>query len=324
MFTKFSNYLEARKDGVGPKEGLVGDAKVKLVADYDGPQPKSPEKGEGQDAPAPYKAANGDVAAKKGEKGLADLGDKTLIYEPDTKGGNSKFTALGKELESWPKAGKLAKTEQFINDTKQLSARDFVKYMSKNIDLKDLPTITAFSEGQFHPNPTETFRYVSALAAQDKRYIENLVFDLKRAGTLGSLLEAALQHSEAYEILTMLFADENGNHRANKLAKAMRQYSEAVGPPLGTTPNTNFDGDQPDDIEDPDFNDDDDSEGEDETNPDEESDDSNDMDSDDQENMDDMGDEEPKDFPAQDHPDMPHERLKNALHKTFMRHMMSK
>jgi hypothetical protein len=345
MFKKFTNYIEERKEGVDAKSGLVGSPKVKLVADYDGPDPHNPTKGQGQGDLAPYKSANGNAAAQKAEKGgFADLGDSKLKYEPDMKDGNSKLTALGKELGGdWPKGGKLSKTEQFLNKTSDLSASEFAKYMAKQSrdTFDNLPTVSIDESG--HPHPSEAIHYIAALSTKNKKFIENLIFDMKRAGSLGRLLEAALEHPEAYKELTRLFGDEKGEKRARNLARAMAL--EAVGPPMGLgngEANADGDRDMDDDKvepEDDELEDDDDEE----TDPDEEHDDT-DEDDDEEENGDfddesdgDLGhdDEEGSDpFGKDDEsPDqnvnpmkkkLPHEHLKDALQRAFMKAFMNK
>ena len=94
-------------------------ADTKKVADYDGPSPASPEKSEAgkklkddgkgmedvagskSSKPAPYKAAGKDpgmlVADGGKDKGLADDGDKNLVYSPDT-------DVSGKEVKTWPES----------------------------------------------------------------------------------------------------------------------------------------------------------------------------------------------------------------------------
>ena len=327
MFKKFTNYIEERKEGVDPKSGLAGSPKVKLVADYDGPDPKNPTKGKGQGDLSPYKSANGNAPAKAAEKGgFADLGDGKLKYEPDMKDGNSKLTALGKELGGdWPK-NKMPKTEQFLNKTSKMSAGQFAKYMMKEAQCDN-----------------EAIRYIVALANQNPRVLEHLAHEMKRANILGKMLKATLDVPESYQELTILFGDNEGERRANKFARAM---AEMVGPSMGITDNNddrNMDGEQDmdDDKVEPDDNLEDEN-PDDETDPDEEHDDT-DEDADDDEGMDhdddDMdhpeGDEEESDpFGKEDNePDqdvnpmkrkLPHEHLKDAMQKAFMKAFMNK
>lgn len=243
-FKKFVNYVEERKDGVNAKEGLVGNPKVKVVADYDGPDPKKPTKGEGQGELNSYKSANGNAAAKKPESGgFADMGDKSLKYTPDTEGGDSKLTVLGKELKGeWPK---LPKTEQFMRKTKNMSAQQFAEFMVKECSYKtseDLPMVNAEKAGPFHPHPSEAIRYVAALSSKDERVIEQLVNELKRNQVLGEVFKAALEYPESYRELSALFENEEGEKRAKSFARALK---EAVGPPMGLKPGQEDDMDNP-------------------------------------------------------------------------------
>lgn len=289
MFKSFQDYVEDRKvDGVEAKDGLVGSAKVKLVADYDGPDPKKPTKGEGQSDPTPYKAANGSAKAKKAEGGgFADLGDKALKYDPKTEGGSSKMTVLGTEIKGdWPKpAAGLPKTEQFFRKTKNMSDTQFAEYMLKasgNLKIsKNLPMVNADAPGPFHPHPSEAVRYVAALGSQNPKIVEQLIHELKRLNVLGEMFRAALEHPESYlELCQLLEDDTYGEKRSRNFARALK---EVVGPPMGLKPeDDDEEGMHPEDEMG-------DEEGEDMVDPDEESDD---MDDDSMDMDDEMGDEE--------------------------------
>lgn len=231
MLKKFKDYIENRKATVVKNEYIDGNGKlvekpkVKLVADYEGPDPKAPPKPEKGEQPANYRAANAPVGAKKGEKGLADEGDSKLIYEPDTKGGNSKLTALGKEISpSW------TKSESFAEKTKGMSKSEFAKYMLGECacDNSKLPKITAHEAGPFHPYPSEAIRYVAALAQQNKKFLETLIHELNRAGGMDSIVEALFNHPDSYASLTTMI--QNEERKARKIAKAIE---EAVAPPMG-------------------------------------------------------------------------------------------
>ncbi|RDJ35304.1 MAG: hypothetical protein DWQ19_10850 [Crenarchaeota archaeon] len=251
MFKKFTNYVEERKDGVNAT-GLAGNPKVKLVADYEGPDPKKPTKGEGQGDLNPYKAANKNASAKKAETGgFADMGDKNLEYTPDTKGGNSKLTSLGTEIkDEWPKG--LPKTEQFFNKTKNMSTKEFAEFMVKEcgtIELtEDLPMVNATKPGAFHPHPSEAIRYVAALSKKSPKVVEQLMHELKRANILGEVFKAALEYPEAYSELTNLFEEENedGERRSRRFARALK---EAVGPPMGLKMEPEEDEESPEDMD---------------------------------------------------------------------------
>lgn len=242
MLKSFKNYIENRQKGPGAKNEyingngkLVEKPKVKLVADYDGPDDKAPPKSDGgKGTPAPYKPANAAEKGKKGESGFADQGDSKLVYNPDLKGGDSKMTALGKELGSdWPKT----KTESFIEKTRKMNSITFAQHILDECNCgnwENLPTVTAFESGAFHPHPVEAIRYVAALASRNDKLLSNLVFEMKRTGDLTRLLGTLLEHPEAYASLTQLFEGDAGSKRAKFFVRALNaQVDEAVGPPLG-------------------------------------------------------------------------------------------
>ena len=224
MFKSFTNYVEERKKS--SETGLVGKPKVKLVADYDGPDAKKPPKGSSE---TPYKTPVGDDDPNKGKNkdGMATLGDKKLVYEPDTKPGSSKLTTSGKELPSpWAKNGTKA-----LKESKEIK-NNLVQYMRKLTEDTSLPTVTAFESGNFRPNPNEAIRYVVALSNKSPKVLENFIYDAKRTGILGNLLETILDHPEAYMYLGQLLSDEKGTTRSKNLARALHQL-EQVGPQMG-------------------------------------------------------------------------------------------
>jgi len=323
MFKSFSDYVEDRKS----EGGLVGQPKVKVVADYDGPTASSPPKSKGASSAAPYKTPVGNIDPnKKSDKsGFADLGDKKLVYVPDCKSGKPTE-------KDWP-----TKTEQFMNDTKNMSSREFAAYMlSEHCSLcnedDSLPMVSG-ANGPFHPHPSEAVRYVVALSKNNPRIVDHLIHDAKRTGVLNKLIEAILEHPESYEHLSHLLGDERGEARSNQLARALNKVAEHVGPPQGLSDDDDM-GDDEHDSEDHDDMGDDDEHGSDDHD-DDMGDMGDDEDHDDHEDEDDlegsdMDDEEDEDDDQdQPHPDdgeeqdaMPHHsgkaNLFNAM-KSYMR-----
>ena len=261
---KFKNWKEYFDD----RGNMVEKPKVEKIADYNGPDSKSPVAGDGQKVlgdknaqpiakaakvgqPAPYKSANGNekpVASK--EKGLAGTGDQTLVYEPETdiKGGENM--PGGKTVaNAWPKT----KTEQFLQKTQKMGMNEFAKYVLEGYTLTeeeeaDLPTVTAYTAGKFHPHPPEVIRYITALVKNNSKILEALVHELKNSGCMGDLLKTSLSHPEANDELAGLLGDEqDGPMYAGGLARAMdgkykkfmtdqEEMYESVGPPFGEPP----------------------------------------------------------------------------------------
>jgi len=111
-------------------------------------------------APKPYVGPGSSKPAKV-ESGFGDKGDTK--YEPDTKPGNSPFIPGGKAVKDYA-----SKTEQFLNQTRDLSISDFAKFMLKEgMVVNDLGSI-------IQNNP---------------KVLESLVHDLKRRGLLAQLVK---------------------------------------------------------------------------------------------------------------------------------------
>jgi hypothetical protein len=106
-YATWHEYLNARGK-------LVQKPDTEKVADYNGPDPKSPGKSEPghkvkdngsglenvgpkSKAPTPYRAPGTDPGMKKSEKGFGDEGDKNLVYAPDTDVKKSES-----KLDTWP------------------------------------------------------------------------------------------------------------------------------------------------------------------------------------------------------------------------------
>jgi hypothetical protein len=256
---KKKSKLQQVKEYLNEKGKLV-EPEVDVVADYKGPDPKAPETPAKGEKPAPYKAPSSSSNQKSKETGFGDLGGKELIYNPntDTDSKKSPYIPGGKAVDTYPKT----KTEEFIEKTKNMSIKEFTQYMLKECncdEMADLPMVTAYSPGKFHPHPPEAIKYVVALSGKNDRLLEQLVHEMKRNSVLPKLMHTLLGHPESMDELTSFFGDEKeGMKRSNTFAKSMDgAYSsfldgqdklyETVGPPLGLEDEEEFDEEEPED-----------------------------------------------------------------------------
>ena len=256
-FPKFYEYLDQ-------KGKLIEKPKEEEIPDYHGDQDAAPQKPvtKGRkwdaeyakplkDAQKPYRAPGKDMSmqqslGKEDGPGLVGQGDKRLVYNPSLKGGSSKNINGGKELSGWDKK---TKTEQFINKTKDMSFQEFTTYMRGLTEIaggaEDLPMVTAYTAGKFHPHPPEAMQYVVSLASKNDRILEQLIYAMKKQGMLGKLLKTMMEHPETSDELTKLLGDEaDGPRHCRGLARAMhKQHTdfldkqnsmyESVAPPFG-------------------------------------------------------------------------------------------
>ena len=265
------------------EKGKLASPKTDLIADFNGTSPKAPEKADSsnlgmkapkQSSPANYKAANNNISPIKGDKGLSDLGDKSLVYEP----GNAD-TAEGKEIKTWPKNEALSPSgersfqtyqawkaavkkinpnakfdgdkdictapgvgewdgergviykqkttvSEFVESTKNMTASEFAKHMIEecgcNVD-EEIPQVTAYAAGKFHPHPPEAIRYIVSLAGKNPRILESLIYELKNQGLLGDMIQSTMDnHPESYDQISGLLGDESeGPGRVRSLIKSM-------------------------------------------------------------------------------------------------------
>jgi hypothetical protein len=217
------------KDNKQPqvKEYLDGSGKlvekpvVKMVADYNGPDPASPAaSGPGlakstNERPAPYRAANTNVSGKGSESGLADKGAKNLKYEPDVD--TSKDLGL-KAIPSWPKS----QTEQFLNKTKGMSLAEFSQYVVKEC-VQDVDAI-------------EPIQQLAKIIEQKPKLINFFLAEVRRNGGVKNLLSAILNSQDGYDALTELLGENTKSCEA--FARSLRKnLTEAVGPPIGLISN---------------------------------------------------------------------------------------
>jgi hypothetical protein len=235
MFKKFQEYMNAR--------GKIAQPKEKEVADYDGPNPKSPpasktptvlDKGmappKAKHEPKPYRAVGKPAGSKEAESGLADTGDKNLVYDPDTKNIPKQDNIEGQKRKNYP-PNKKTKTEQFLDTTKGMSIHEFTNHMitKRKEGLNDLPVI---SDNQ---HPEEIVRYVAVLADKNESILEDLIHSLKRNRCFKKLVESLMEIPEALNMMTELLSDDSeGPRRCRQLVRCMEDsYTESVGPPFG-------------------------------------------------------------------------------------------
>jgi hypothetical protein len=220
-FMALQNKNKIKKEYVNDQGKLIEKPEVAAVADYKGPDAKTPP---GDKKAAPYKAANDNVKSPTFDvekNGLGELGDNKLKYEPNTE--------YKQELvkSSWT-----TKTESFLNKTKNMSLSEFTKYMLDecgcgSVQSGDLPYVTAYTTGKFQPHPPEAVKYVVVLANKNDNVLDNVVHEMKASGMLGKLMKALLDNPEAYDELTSLLGDsQQGPGRCKLFAKSMNNSLE--------------------------------------------------------------------------------------------------
>lgn len=233
---------------------------VEPIADYHGIDSKTPPKavtkGKSWNAMGasnageipPYRAPSSGSKQNKSETGFGDIGDKRLVYTPATKLGNSPYIPGG----SNPATGweKQTKTEQFVNKTKNMSFSEFANHMLNECGFNleeeedDLPMVTSYASGKFHPAPPEAIKYVVVLSDKNERILESLIHHMKERGMLNKVLEALMDHKETFDGLNdLLETDNDGPQRCrclarsmddkyNKFMKEQEDLYESVGPPM--------------------------------------------------------------------------------------------
>lgn len=269
-YKTFQEYLD-------DKGNIPKNVRTKHVADYEGPFAKSPGKqnmkhqhGVEADDPSPYRAPGTDPGLRVAddsdkEKGFGDHGEPRLKYEPDTDTEHDE-----RVVASWPnakvttapiagsddphakhKTKHKTKTESFLDMTRSMTPQQFANFMIKEsgcgceMQDNDIPMVTAYTKGKYHPHPPEAVKYVVVLANKNESIMDNFIHEMKRAGGLKSLLSSLMGHPETYDSLTdLLGEDEKGPSRCKALARAMDgSYArflqdqddlyESVGPPIG-------------------------------------------------------------------------------------------
>ena len=207
---------KVKKEYVDDQGKLVEKPESEEIADYKGPNPKSPPNKNA----SPYKPANDDVTSptvKVEKDGLGNLGDEKLKYEPNTEYKQEVIKT---------------KTEHFLNKTKNMSISEFTKYMLDEcgcgtVSGDDLPYVTAYSSGKIQPHPPEAIKYVVVLSNKNDNILSKVVDEIKSNGLMGRFLKIMLSDPESYDELTNLFGDsEEGPNRCKMFAKSMNNSLE--------------------------------------------------------------------------------------------------
>lgn len=225
------------KEYIDERGKLVDKPPVKTVPDFDGKIQTAPEKsiksgkgwkidGPKPEQPKPYSVKNTQNAPAPEKGGFAEKGDKDLIYKP--------------------KLEKKLKSEEFIEKTQNMSLQEYANYIveqckCESMDDDDMPTVTAYAAGRFHPHPPEAVKYVAHLSGKNDRIKDALIHEFKRNGGLKGLVEALMDHPETYDILVdILEHDEHGPKKSDAFVSAMSSKHtdfmnqfESVGPSVG-------------------------------------------------------------------------------------------
>lgn len=189
-FASFQEYMDHKKK-------VKNKPSTEQVPDYHGPQDSKPEKekkhkdagGKGQvGAASGYKSSTSPVdpnkgGKDKGGKGFANEGDKSLKYEPgkESLGKSEGGVPGGKSLSGWPKT----KTQEWVDGNKGASLSEFTKKLKSELNESDCDK-----------NAYATVRNVIELCQCNKKYVENLVREMKRNDLLSLLVTEMFRHQE--------------------------------------------------------------------------------------------------------------------------------
>jgi hypothetical protein len=169
----------------------------------------------------PYEAGKG---MKAKDKGLGDLGCCPA----------DKIT-LGSEMEfkqTLPK-GKVKGVPQVESVLHNMNLAEATAYLAENAEA-DIPLVTSYAQGKFHPNPLEAIEYVAHLANVNPQLMETLIRSLKRKDQgMSRLIERLVEHPELYPEIVKSFEGTNGAKFANAMCRAMTYTESALSPPIG-------------------------------------------------------------------------------------------
>jgi len=210
MFKSFQEYIDQNKK-------LVEKPKVAKVADFEGKQPRKPEKeslkktgcgcssgGKGQVGGAsPY--SNGENAKdpnKDDKAGLVYKGDQKLVYEPSV-------DEKSKETSTWPKTG----MSEWVRDTKDLSIAEFAKRVK---------TESNCSEGVY-----DAAKKLVEACKCNKNNVTTFVREAKRGKIIESLMKEVFNTPESYKILSKLIENKDYSFKFD------RMFNEMVAEPVG-------------------------------------------------------------------------------------------
>jgi hypothetical protein len=181
--------------------------------------------------PAPYEAKDGGGIPGKGlEKGFGNVGDKNLIYQPQV------ATDADEEKKYYPtfKGGESSTVwkmpnQKFFDKTKNMPLPEFVKYVKSYLSVEnsnDIPSVYAYKEGNFLPDPIQAIRYIGFLTSVNENLLESLILELKRSGSLKEAVKLSLKHDEVYsEVALSLSHPENGEHNRRRLDEFLKKIN---------------------------------------------------------------------------------------------------
>lgn len=228
-FQRFKEYLDD-KGNLQKKPTISGDGDTGPSGKEAPKPPKAVTKGknwknfeaaqveDGGDGtkPTPYSAPGTDpglLVADGGKNGrpgksnpdpLSEKGDKKLIYDPKTEDMRLKMKKLS---DTTPES---TKTEQFLNQTKGLSASEYVNYVLNNSNAKTINQVIETTE----------------IIKSDEVLLETFVREIKRKGGFNALIETVLNHPETYTAIACKLANESkGKEVARQLAKAINEIA---------------------------------------------------------------------------------------------------
>lgn len=174
------------------QEYLTHDKKIKtpateMVPDYKGPNSSTPPKAEvdknaggakSKIAPKPYMANNTAKNPNKSSDGLADMGDKGLVYEPETVVKSSEH----EKLPTWPKTTSVS---EWLRSTKNMSNASFISGMRNETNN--------MSYGQI--------KEAVHLCSKSQSNMSQLVMELKRNNLIDSFLSEACKHENTIKAI---------------------------------------------------------------------------------------------------------------------------
>jgi hypothetical protein len=202
---------------------FLGSKGKEFAADYDGVLAvRPPENGKYPNTPppagkrTPYRGSEEEdpglqMADKDSVDGLADVAVKNMPADKMIPGGKKPQ----KKVSAVPPPKKLKESQILSEEDRKVIAEgaSFVH------DLHGEP---------FTPHPFETMTYISSLLHNPKM-VSRLIREVKRQGKLGELVKELLDHPEFYqEVVSNMGHDENGEHVAGKLSRAMHDHAADI------------------------------------------------------------------------------------------------
>ena len=174
------------------QEYLTHDKKIKtpateMVPDYKGPSSSAPPKAEADKnaggaksnmAPKPYMANKMAKNPNKSSDGFADMGDKELVYEPETVVKSSEH----EKLPTWPKTTSVS---EWLRNTKNMSNSSFISGMRNETNN--------MSYGQI--------KEAVHLCSKSQANMSQLVMELKRSNLIDSFLSEACKHENTIKAI---------------------------------------------------------------------------------------------------------------------------